>query len=56
MNKNNKGYRRISFATWAILIGALFFVTNTNIISSQLVPSPQDVIRAFINIINNGYN
>lgn len=56
MNKNNKSYRRISFATWAILIGAWFFVTNTNIISSQLVPSPQDVIRAFINIINNGYN
>lgn len=56
MNSEKKSHRIISIATWLIIIGLWFVSTNTGLVSSQLVPSPQRVFKAFIDILNNGYN
>lgn len=56
MDKERKTHGRISIATWLILFSVWFIATNTGLISSQLVPSPQEVLAAFINILNQGYN
>lgn len=56
MKKENRQNRIISISTWVIIIAAWFIVTNTGILSSQLVPSPQDVFYAFVGIVKDGYN
>lgn len=56
MNKNQKKHPGISVATWLIIIAVWFIATNTGLVSSQLIPSPQEVFSAFINIMKNGYN
>ena len=56
MNKEQRNHRGISIATWIVLLAVWFITTNTGLISSQLVPSPQEVVIAFINIVKHGYN
>ena len=56
MNKDQKKHRGISVTTWLIIIAIWFIATNTGLVSSQLIPSPQEVLSAFLNIMKNGYN
>ena len=56
MDKEKKNHRWISIATWFVIIAIWFVTTNTGLVSSQLIPSPQEVIKAFISIMKNGYN
>lgn len=56
MNKEPKSHRGISVLTWGTILGVWFMTTNTGIVSSQLIPSPQEVIKAFVDILGNGYN
>lgn len=54
MNKNK--YKIISIMTWGIIIGLWFFLTEVINIPSAKLPSPYNVINAFIEIVKNGYN
>ncbi|HEY4538121.1 MAG TPA: ABC transporter permease [Erysipelothrix sp.] len=56
MRKSKDNHKLISVITWLVIIGFWYISTNTNLISSQLLPSPQKVFQAFINIVKNGYN
>lgn len=52
----NKNYKWISVLTWSIIIGIWFFATEVMGVSSAKLPSPFDVVRAFVDIVKNGYN
>lgn len=56
MGKEQKSHRLISLTTWLVIIAFWCISTNTGLVSSQLLPSPQQVYGAFIRIINDGYN
>ncbi len=51
----NKDHR-YTYLTWLTIILAWFVVTEFNLISSRLVPSPIQVIQTFFDILKNGYN
>lgn len=53
-NKNKK--QVLSMMTWVIILLIWWIVTNTGLIQSQLVPSPQKTWETFIEIAKNGYN
>lgn len=46
----------LSIATWAVIIALWFAATNLGLVRSTLIPSPQRVMRAFVNIMRDGYN
>ncbi|MEG0256068.1 ABC transporter permease [Vagococcus sp.] len=52
--KNNT--KRYTYMTWAFILLVWLAVTELNLISSRLVPSPIQVIKTFVDILNNGYN
>ncbi len=54
--KSNKTDKRLTIATWVIILGAWYIVTRMGIFSSTLVPSPYKVWSAFLDILENGYN
>ncbi len=54
MNKNQ--YRMISIFTWLFLFALWFGATNFGLIQSNLVPSPQQTWKTFLDILHNGYN
>ncbi len=54
--KNNKTDKRLTIATWVIILGAWYIVTRMGIFSSTLVPSPYKVWSTFLDILENGYN
>lgn len=56
MKIKNKKKRLISLLTWLIIIGLWFMVTGLGWISSSKLPSPQMVMKAFGEILVNGYN
>ncbi|CAM3674058.1 ABC transporter permease [Erysipelothrix urinaevulpis] len=56
MNKNKKSHPLISVTTWLVIIAFWTISTNTGMVSSQLLPSPQQVFKAFIMILSEGYN
>ncbi|MGO2083458.1 ABC transporter permease [Vagococcus sp.] len=51
-----KKYKRYTYLTWLVIILAWFLATHFKLISSQLVPSPLEVVRTFISILKEGYN
>lgn len=51
-----KKYKRYTYMTWFVIILAWFLATHLKLISSQLVPSPLEVVRTFISILKEGYN
>ena len=56
MKKEQSKHQFISITTWVLIISFWYISTNTGLISSQLLPSPQKVIQAFITILKEGYN
>lgn len=46
----------MTIITWVIIICAWFVVTETHAVSSNFIPSPGQVLKAFQDIIKNGYN
>ncbi|MHC5268309.1 ABC transporter permease [Enterococcus sp. LJL98] len=53
---DKRKFRLISIGTWVALLFIWWFVTNTGVIQSKLVPSPQDTWWTFLDILSNGYN
>lgn len=53
--KKNKTHR-YTYLTWLVIILVWFIVTEFNLISSRLVPSPVQVVKTFFDILSNGYN
>lgn len=53
---NKKKFHIISLGSWIILLLIWWLITNTGIIQSKLVPSPQETWQTFIEIWKNGYN
>ncbi len=57
MKKKEKNkIHRYTYMTWLLIILVWLAVTELNLISSRLVPSPIQVVKTFIDILNNGYN
>ncbi|MDO5033739.1 MAG: ABC transporter permease subunit [Eubacteriales bacterium] len=58
--RNNKRLfirnRVLTISTWLLILGIWFFVTELELISSVLVPSPITVGRTFVEILREGYN
>lgn len=54
--KQAKSYKGYTYATWIIILLAWFIVTETNMVSSRLIPSPIQVVKTSIDIFVNGYN
>ena len=54
--RREKGHYMLSIATWAVIIALWFAATNLGLVRSTLIPSPQRVMRAFVNIMRDGYN
>ncbi|NLW52506.1 MAG: ABC transporter permease [Tissierellia bacterium] len=54
MKKNN--HLIISIITWIFILLVWFGVTSSGLISTSKLPSPTQVVNAFIDIIKNGYN
>lgn len=54
--KKEKDCHYLSALTWAVIIALWFLFTNTGMVKSTLVPTPQRVVEAFVEIIKNGYN
>ncbi|WP_440896492.1 ABC transporter permease [Amphibacillus sp. Q70] len=48
--------RTLTLLTWLIILSLWFIIANIEDTSSIVLPSPQDVWRAFIDIVSNGYN
>ena len=55
MHKKREFYI-LSLLTWAFVIGLWFIATNFGLVGTTLLPSPQRVISAFFDLIENGYN
>lgn len=53
---NKRTFHIISIGTWMVLLFLWWFLTNTGMIESKLVPSPQETWGTFIDILKNGYN
>lgn len=45
-----------TYLTWFVIVAAWYLVSEFNLISSRLVPSPIQVIKTFFDILTNGYN
>lgn len=59
MNRKNKKSQMemsLTLSTWLILLALWLIFANAKGISSTVLPSPQDVWRAFTDILINGYN
>ncbi|MDO5301984.1 MAG: ABC transporter permease [Tissierellia bacterium] len=58
--KNRNGFfnsnRILTILTWLVILGAWFLVTEMELVSTVLVPSPLKVWRTFVDILKNGYN
>ncbi|MFZ7131568.1 MAG: ABC transporter permease [Eubacteriales bacterium] len=46
----------LTIATWIVILGGWYFITELKIFSSTLVPSPSKVLNTFLDILHNGYN
>lgn len=55
MHKKREFYI-LSLLTWVLIIGLWFIATNFGLVGTTLLPSPQRVISAFFDLIENGYN
>lgn len=59
MKDNNNFFnlnRILTIFTWLIILGIWFLVTELELISSVLIPSPLTVWKTFVDILHNGYN
>ncbi|UUV98874.1 ABC transporter permease [Vagococcus luciliae] len=54
--KQTKSYKGYTYATWLIILVAWLIVTETNLVSSRLIPSPIQVVKTAGDIFINGYN
>lgn len=54
--KRKEHFRVYTYATWGIIFLVWFLVTEFGLVSSRLIPSPEQVIGSFIDVIQNGYN
>lgn len=54
--KQTKNYKGYTYATWIIILLAWLIVTEANLVSSRLIPSPIQVVKTSIDIFVNGYN
>lgn len=53
---NKRKSRIISVLTWIVILVFWWWITNSGIISSRLVPTPQETWTTFLDIWQNGYN
>ncbi|MGM0125343.1 taurine transport system permease [Enterococcus sp. AZ194] len=53
---SKKKFSLMVLLTWVILLGIWWITTNTRLIDSKLVPTPQETWRTFIDILKHGYN
>lgn len=51
-----KNGKALTIITWTIILGAWYIVTEWDMVSSTLVPSPSKVIQTFLTISQDGYN
>jgi taurine transport system permease protein len=54
--KRKEHFRVYTYATWGTIFLVWFLVTEFGLVSSRLIPSPEQVIRSFIDVMQNGYN
>ncbi|WP_414839293.1 ABC transporter permease [Carnobacterium sp. TMP28] len=54
--KRKEHFRVYTYATWGTIFLVWFLVTEFGLVSSRLIPSPEQVIYSFIEIMQNGYN
>src|SRR6056297_743336 len=54
--KKSKIDKRLTIATWVLILGTWYIVTKIGIFSSTLVPAPYKVWTTFLDILENGYN
>lgn len=50
-----RNQRHLSVITVVVILGLWFIITNFGHVSSVIIPSPQSVIKSFIDIVQNGY-
>ncbi|SDY73389.1 taurine transport system permease protein [Proteiniborus ethanoligenes] len=55
-NRKVKSSKKLTIATWIVILGIWYFVTKLNMVQSVLVPSPYEVWNSFLNILKDGYN
>lgn len=55
INKNTTE-KKLTIATWSVIIGVWYLITKLDLFSPTLVPSPYKVLTTFINILKIGYN
>lgn len=48
--------KRLTYLTWVVILAIWFVITNTGLVRSVLVPSPQQVVSTFWILIQQGYN
>jgi len=54
--KRTKIDKRLTIATWILILGTWYMVTKMGVFSATLVPSPYKVWTTFLDILENGYN
>jgi len=55
-NKKSKTERALTFLTWASIFILWYVITKLGIFTPTLLPGPARVWRAFLRILENGYN
>jgi len=55
-NKKSKTERTLTFLTWASIFILWYVITKLGIFTPTLLPGPARVWRAFLRILENGYN
>jgi taurine transport system permease protein len=55
-NKKSKTERALTFLTWASIFILWYVITKLGIFTPTLLPGPLRVWRAFLRILENGYN
>lgn len=57
MNKQKpQTYKRYTWLTWLVIIAVWFVTTESGLVASRLVPSPIQVSKTFLQIVQEGYN